>query len=84
MSSTSSEDLIETVPEENAPNYGTLDTSCLVEEGGSNRRPKWYHGFLTRQNRHNSNKENTPDENPEGSLSTLNGVTIPVCLSMFR
>ena len=29
-------------------------------------------------------KEHTPDENPEGSLSTLNGVTIPTCLSMFR
>ena len=31
-----------------------------------------------------STKEHTPDENPEGSLSTLNGVTIPTCLSMFR
>ena len=85
MSATSSEDIIETMADENMPNYGsTSDTNCLVEEGVNQRRPNWYHGFLTRSRRFFSNKERGPDENPEGSLSTLNGVTIPTCLSMFR
>ena len=87
MSSTSTEDIIETMAEseENVPNYGSVDTSCLVEShGNSQSSPRWYHGFFTRTRPGISNKEHTPDENPEGSLSTLNGVTIPTCLSMFR
>ena len=48
MSSTSTEDIIETMAESEPPNYGTVDTSALVEEGLRHRRSKWYHGFLTK------------------------------------
>ena len=48
MSSTSTEDIIETMAESERPNYGTVDTSALVEEGVRHRRSKWYHGFLTK------------------------------------
>ena len=48
MSSTSTEDIIETMAESEPPNYGTVDTSALVEEGVRHRRSKWYHGFLTK------------------------------------
>ena len=83
----STEDIIETMAEteESVPNYGAVDTSCLVEsQGNIERRPRWYQGLFTKTRPEISNKEHIPDENPQGSLSTLNGVTIPTCLSMFR
>ena len=86
MSSTSTEDIIETMAEseDNVPNYGAVDTSCLVESQSNGERRPWYQVFYTRTRTGISNKEPIPDENPQGSLSTLNGVTIPTCLSMFR
>ena len=85
MSSTSTEDIIETMAEseDSVPNYGAVaDTSCLVESQSNAERRPWYQ-VLSRSTGI-SNKEPIPDENPQGSLSTLNGVTIPTCLSMFR
>ena len=55
MSSTSREDIIETMAESEPPNYGTVDTSSLVEEGVRHRRSKWYHGFL-KKTRHSDPK----------------------------
>ena len=87
MSSTSTEDIIETMAEseENVQNYGAIDSTYLVEsQGNSPRKERWYRGIFTKTRTGISNKEHIPDENPQGSLSTLNGVTIPTCLSMFR
>lgn len=44
--------------------------------------PRWYAAFLPKRPRNLSNSY--PDENPEGTLNTLNGVIVPVILSMFR
>ena len=84
MSSTSTEDIIETMAEseDSVPNYGAVDTTGLVESQSNAEKRPWYQ-VLSRSTGI-SNKEPIPDENPQGSLSTLNGVTIPTCLSMFR
>ena len=85
MSSTSTEDIIETMAEseDSVPNYGAVDTSGLIESQSNAKRRPWYQ-VLSRTSTGISDKEPIPDENPQGSLSTLNGVTIPTCLSMFR
>ena len=85
MSSTSTEDIIETMAEseDSVPNYGAVDTTSLVESQSNAKRRPWYQ-VLSRTSNGISDKEPIPDENPQGSLSTLNGVTIPTCLSMFR
>lgn len=90
ISSTSDNEIIisddqETMAESEDLNTSSIldgDESILVVGNEQPKAPRWYHAFLP------SNpvrvKEKDPDENPEGTLSTLDGVIIPVTLSMFR
>lgn len=43
--------------------------------------PRWWHCFRPRIGLQSTHEDS--DENPSGTLGTLNGVIIPVCLSMF-
>ena len=75
MSSTSTEDIIETMAESEPPNYGTVDTSALVEEGLRHRRSKWYHGFLTKT-RHSDLKFRNPFRNCLGKPRLFTGQNV--------
>ena len=68
-------------PSAKMPQESTVmcDTSHLIDNNSGPR--KWYHAFRINSPASSSPNENA--ENPSGTLSTLNGVTIPVCLSMF-